>query len=136
MNINLDLCEGISPERPKMYILSYRLALFSEQVTKNRLNLHGGISPARPEINILRYELRLFSESEVKISHFRSMSWYSTRSERPNMYILSYKLALFSGYGVKIWHYLRGSLSPASQIKQIIVNLEWKLCYILVGAFN
>ena len=38
-----NLLGGISTERPKMYILSYKLALFCGSTVEVRQNLRGGI---------------------------------------------------------------------------------------------
>ena len=50
-----------SPEMPKMYILKYKLALFSGSGMKVTLDLCGCISLERPKINILSYKLPRFT---------------------------------------------------------------------------
>ena len=56
---------GLSPERPKMYTNSYKLAV--ELAVELRQNLRGGFSPERPQTNILNYKLPLCYGSGVSL---------------------------------------------------------------------
>lgn len=97
---------GISPKRPKMYILSCKLAHLCVSEVKIRFYLAGGgISTEKPKIYILSYISTLFCGYGVKL-------WLYLRGgilpERPKMFILSYQ-------------------------GHFVVNQEWKLEYICGG---
>ena len=85
------MCGGISPEGPKMYICSYKVAHFSGSGVQIWLDVCGSISPERQKMYILSYKLALFSGSGVKIR------FYLRDGNLPEKKILSYKLELFSG---------------------------------------
>ena len=52
MKVRKNLRDDISPERPEIYILSYKLALFGGCRVNVRLNLRGGILPESPKMYI------------------------------------------------------------------------------------
>ena len=93
MKVRKHLRDGISPERPKTYIWSYKLAPFGKAGVEHRKNLRWRFTRKARNVHF-GLQLAPFCGAGVE---YKKHLCGGISPERPEMKILSYKLELFCG---------------------------------------